>query len=165
MLPPRPESDDLPSGEGRRPADVWFPRGVDGNSEAWDFAVTSGMRADLVRTAGDNPDEIFVQYEGKKREHKQTAESCSAAGFRFCPLAFQAHAGGWSALVRAQLDWVARQAAASSGSQPGLHALKIAQRISTSLHRANARAVLKRAVVPEIVEAASGWVADPEAWV
>ncbi len=96
LLPSRPASDGLPSGTGRRPADVWMPRGSSGQGEALDFAVTSGLRNDLFRVAAEAPEEVFHQYEKTKRDYLRTGESCDAAVFRFVPMVFEAHAGGFS---------------------------------------------------------------------
>jgi hypothetical protein len=97
LLPGRPPSDDDPSpgdSRGRRPADIWLPRGPSGGKEALDFAVTSGLRAGLIRQSGCLPEAVFQKYEAYKREYKQTAQACTAAGFRFVPLVFEAHSGG-----------------------------------------------------------------------
>ena len=61
LLPARPKEDGLPSPLGRRPADVWVPRGNSGGGEAWDFAVSSGMRSDLFRACSDAPELVFLQ--------------------------------------------------------------------------------------------------------
>ena len=152
LLPARPPSDGLPSGAGRRPADVWLPRGSSGRGDALHFAVTSGMRR------------VFQQYERTKREFQGTGQACEAAGFRFVPMVLEAHAGGFSGLMRATLDWVSRQAAETQHENHGIIALKIAQRISIALHRENARVVLKRAVVPEVSPQPTGWDDPGDRW-
>ena len=87
-------------------------------------------------------------YEDMKRSYKNTAEECSQAGFSFVPLVVEAHGGSWSPLARRVLDGLAKlQAAAwSDGQEPA--SLRIAQRISCSLQRENARAVLRRLAPP-----------------
>jgi hypothetical protein len=123
---------------------VWLPRGDDNKSEALDFAITSGLRSDVFRACRSNPEEVFDQYSQFKCEHLNTALSCESAGFRFVPLVFEAHGGGWNAAVRAILDRIAREAAAQQREPLASVSLQTAQRISVALHREDARAVLKR---------------------
>ncbi len=164
LLPSRPVLDGLPAGDsGLRLADVWFPRGDSGHGEAWGFAVLSGMRTDLIRVSADSHESIFTRYEAYKRAYKQTAESCETQGFRFIPMILEAHAGGWCPTARGVLDWIARQSAACHGEAAATTALRIAQRMSITLQRENARAVLKRMVVPERGPPPSGWEA-PHEW-
>ena len=144
LLPQRPDSDDLPRRPGRRPADVWLPRGQGGEPEACDFAITSAMRTDMFRQVPSNPAGCFPAYEKIKAEFKDTAASCTAAGFRFVPLVMEAHAGAWSSAARRILDWISHQTAASTGESPASVSLRTAQRISSTLHRESARAVLTR---------------------
>jgi hypothetical protein len=171
LLPQRPTADGLPvsplSGNGRRPADVWLPRGPNGGGEALDFAVTSGMRADIFRQAAQTPELVFSHYAKHKREYLQTAKSCEEAGFRFVPVILEAHGGGWGSMARGVLDWVSRQVAAVQQEEVHVVSLRIAQRISCTLHRENARAVLKRstAVDPSAQPHPSGWEAPSvDAW-
>ena len=95
LLPQRPSTDGLPvKGGGRRPADVWFPRGGSGKGEALDFAVTSGLQSELFLPVADAPGFVFQRYEHMKRSYKDTAQSCEAQGFGFTPMVFEAHGGG-----------------------------------------------------------------------
>jgi hypothetical protein len=169
LLPARPGSDGLPASDGlstRRPADVWLPKGASGKGEALDFAVTSGMRSDLVRQVVGLPESVFQQYEQTKREYKQTHRLCSDAGFLFVPMVVEAHAGGWSKTARVVLDWIAAQGAAVHHENPSTVSLKIAQRISCVLHRENARAVLRRTptVVSNSTTPPSGWDSVDDTW-
>ena len=79
-------------GKGRRPADVWWPRGLGGKSVAWDFAVTSGMRTEHL--TGTAVEHIFSEYEDYKNDYKDTAGQCTQQGFVFQPLIIEAHGGG-----------------------------------------------------------------------
>ena len=47
LLPPRPDAEQIKekvNASGRRPADIWVPRWGDGDTAAFDFAVTSGLQ-------------------------------------------------------------------------------------------------------------------------
>ena len=158
LLPCRPAADGLPATAGaRRPADVWLPRGPKGNAEAMDFAVTSGMQSALFRAVADDPMVVFERHEQQKRNYLQTYDQCRRAGFRFKPMVLEAHAGGWSGAFRGRMGWLARAGAAVHSASPAAEALRIAQRISSSLHRENARAVLRRLSAAETPTAPSGW--------
>ena len=158
LLPRRPDTDELPPRAGnRRPADVWLPRGQRGTPEALDFAVTSAMRSSLLRESASSPELVFERYERHKREYQDTARLCEAAGLHFVPMVIEAHSGGWSPLARGVLDWIAQQAAATSNNEPATVALRIAQRMSTALHRENARAILKRCGTQEPSAFDSAW--------
>ena len=64
LLPSRPGDDGLPATTAaRRPADIWLPRGMQGDAEALDFACSSGLQAGLVRQVAAEPGEVFVRYE------------------------------------------------------------------------------------------------------
>jgi hypothetical protein len=156
--PPAPEAN------RRRPADVWLPRGPAGGQEAWDFAVTSGMQATTLRQASAAPELLFERYETRKREHLRTAAQCAAIGLRFTPVVFEGHAGGWSPRARGVVDWMARQGAAARGEPHGDVSLRIAQRISCTLHREAARAVLRRTCEAAPRPRPGPWGGTGDAW-
>ncbi len=158
LLPERPASDELSQRRSaRRPADVWLPRGQSDQPEALDFAVTSAMRTELLREASTTPELVFQRYEQRKKEYQDTAQQCEQAGLRFVPMIVEAHSGSWSPLARGVLDWIARQRAAINHEEPATIALRIAQRLSATLHRENSRAILKRSVASAPDEFVSAW--------
>ena len=76
LLPKRPADDGIMTGTGgRRPADVWVPRGPDGRGEALDFACAPGLRADLLPRTADAPETVFAEYEAFKRGYKTQTSS------------------------------------------------------------------------------------------
>ena len=157
LLPARPVEDGVGQTAGRRPADVWLPRGRGRRGEALDFACTSGMRTDFLERSAEDGGAVFPAYEHRKRTYKATEEECERAGFSFLPMVFESHGGGWNPLARGMVDRIAKlQAAAwSEGQEPA--PLRVAQRISCSLQRENARAVLKRLAPPFSRLPAGGW--------
>ena len=83
---------------------------------------------------------------------------CAEAGFRFVPLAIEAHSGSFSSSLRGVLDWVASPSSAATRESKELVSLRIAQRVSCVLHRECARAVLRRATSSEDPECSlTGW--------
>ena len=155
LLPPRPASDGLRAVDtARRPADVWIPRNRQGAAEALDFACTSGLRSDMLQRTSASGNIVFDVYESAKRQHLDTESHCVANGFKFLPMVLESHGGGWSPLFRKTLDEITKRISSSSGE---VASLRVAQRISASLHRENARAVLRRLTPVSTTAAASGW--------
>lgn len=158
LLPQRPGEDGITTqGGNRRPADVWLPRGLGGRGRALDFACTSGMRADRLWQSRVTPSHMFDTYEEFKREYQNTEQHCESEGFAFVPMVMEAHGGSWSPTARHILEEVAKGQAAASNGDPGSFSLKIAQRLSVTLHRENARAVLRRAPTVSPPSFSSGW--------
>ena len=125
-LPDRPASDEIPASRGRRPADIWLPRGQHARSEAWDFAVTSAMQGDLLRESACDPTVALARCERLKRECRNTARACNDNDFLFVSMVLEAHSGGWGGPTRAALSWIAQQVAASSNQNSDAIALKMA---------------------------------------
>ena len=118
LLPPRPEDESL-RGEhgpgGRRPADVWFRAGLDGGPCAVDFAVSSGLRPDCLRTAFEEPSPTFGRYEEFKRQHADTLAQCAAQRLTFIRFVVEADGGGLGAAARRICGFVAKAGAAREG--------------------------------------------------
>ena len=73
-------------------------------------------------------------------------------------MVIEAHGGGLSSTFRKVFAWVAERAAAAKGTEAEAESLRMAQRISVTLHRENARAVLRRLLpAPEPIPT-SAWV-------
>ncbi len=111
----------------------------------------------MFRNAAEDPTLAFSRYERLKREFQRTDEQCEAAGFKFVPLVVEAHSGGWSGSARGCLGWLSQQVAAVSNSDPDGVALRMAQRISITLHRENARAILRRSAEVGDASVRSAW--------
>ena len=122
-----------------------------------DFACSSSMRADLVERTAESPTVVFEEYETFKRSFQHTDKQCTDQGFQFTPMILDAHSGAWSSSARAVLGWVAQGVAAVWGDSVEAVSLRVAQRISMSLHQENARAVLRRTTPPSPDVAHSGW--------
>ena len=152
LLPGRPLDDGAPcrqqQGESqRRPADVYLPRGL-GEAKrapaALDWAITSGLRADKVQQVVEGTSDILEEYADFKRNYKDTDAKCRRQGLKFAPLIMEAHGGGWGGQLRQAMGFLAtQQKAAGDWCREGT-ALRMAQRIATTLQRENARAVLRR---------------------
>ena len=72
----------------------------------------------------------------------------------------EAHGGGWGPAAKGVWRFLARAKAAQTGQDESATAQELAQRIDITLHRENARAILRR--VPPMSDARVD--ASPEAW-
>ena len=77
------------------------------------------------------------------RVHKTDCQ-CQTAGLSFVPLILEAHGGGFSEALREKLDDIAEKKSGGSSTSKSQVSLNIAQGISCTLQRENARAVLMR---------------------
>ena len=67
----------------------------------------------------------------------------------FVPMVLEAHSGGRGKAARQTLNAIAKSTSAPSRGSADLASLRIAQRLSTTLHRENARAILRRPHQPD----------------
>lgn len=167
LLPPRPDGE-VSRGDslshGRRPADVWVAGWEGTAAAAIDFAVASGLRADRIAESAVTPGAVWSRYEDFKRGHQGTASECRAVGLEFLPFVAEAHGGGLGLTARRVCARVAKAAAARDGEEVEAAAAGIARSISSSIHRENARAVLRRLpspVQPTIRDSPDVWAEAP----
>ena len=129
---------------------MYLPRGVNGSPLALDFACTSGLRADSMFQSIQDPTSVlsaytlFKQQYRPNRDDEPTEAQCTRQGFGFVPMVIEAHSGGWCKEARQVLDAIAKHTAAAWNLPHEEASLKIAQRLSMTLQRENARAILKR---------------------
>ena len=91
---------------------------------------------------------LLEEYADFKRAYKDTETKCQQQGIHFAPLIIEAHGGGWGSMLRQTVSFFAcQQRAAGEWCREGTSA-RMAQRISTTLQRANARAILRRLSAP-----------------
>ena len=151
LLPPRPFDEpgtDCSNREAsaRRPADVYLPRWAGGPPAALDFAVTSGLNQDVIAGSAQDRETACRQYEDRKRSHMNTAAVCQQQGFTFVPMIVEAVGGGWGAEARRVFSEIAKVSAFAAGdlTTDSDCGAALNQRLSMTLHRENARAVLRR---------------------
>ena len=130
--------------ELRRPADVYIPRWRRGTPAALDFAVTSGLRVDLVKKSIENPSAATEAYERLKCNYQNTEESCRAEGITFIPMICEADGGGWGPAAHKVWCELAKIKAMLTGEQNSTIANRLLQSLGLIIHRENARAVLRR---------------------
>ena len=83
LLPP---SIDQPDAHRRRPTDVYVPSWQNGAPAAFDFAITSPVRQDMIVLAAQSSGASARAYEQVKRMYLNTAEDCQCQGFSFIPV-------------------------------------------------------------------------------
>ena len=164
LLPPRPGHESLQgerSTNGRRPADIWFPDWRNGKAGAVDFAVTSGLLADMLQSVISDPTVVCARYDDFKRGYLDTETQCAARNLDFLPFVMEAHSGGVGKSARRICSHIAKIGSARESEDIFETTSTMFRRITISLHRENARAVLRR--LPGCF--ASEPAANPDAWV
>ena len=157
LLPPRPllgstcengsqSNEHLSNPGSRRPADVYLPRWRLGPPAAWDFAVTSGLRLDVISDSVRDPEAVLYRYEDFKCSHLDTKTQCQGQGITFVPMVMEAVGGGWGKTARGIWSELAKTSALAYGElqSEDASAVQLRQRLSMTLHRENARACLRR---------------------
>ena len=173
LLPQRPLSGSLyengssvldahAQSSSRRPADVYIPRWWAGPPAAWDFAVTSGLRADKLRASALDGSVAESHYEGFKRGYLGTKDLCQAEGMAFIPMIIEAVGGGWGSEAAKVWAELAKTIALATGEPRAIISSRLLQSLAIRLHRENARAILRRsprALDPAFVSSASAVLA------
>ena len=150
LLQPRPLQGPLPENgvpagsDLRRPADVFLPRWRAGPPAALDFAVTSGLRPDMVQNSIQNATTAATTYEAFKCSHNQTELDCQSAGISFIPMVVEADSGCWGPSAARVFSELAKRKACVSGEFRNTTLMHLYQNLGISLHRENARAILRR---------------------
>ena len=110
-----------------------------------DFAVTSGLQIGSLDLSAADGGEAAALYSNRKRTHLSTAAHCAEEGVAFIPMVVEASGGAWTEEALAVLRLLARVSARLTGERPAVLAERFVQNLSITLHRANARANLRRA--------------------
>ena len=144
LLGPTPENGTPNPEDLRRPADVYIPRWRRGAPAAFDLAVTSGLRPDMVARSATNANAATLAYEDFKREHLNTQLLCQQEGITFIPLIAEADGGGWGPEAHKVFNELAKLTSSRTGEPESVVANHILQSLCLILHRENARAILRR---------------------
>ena len=108
------------------------------------------MNLDKHRQAAENPSSIVLEYEDFKKNHRPpgtddtTLNRCNANNLTFIPLVSEAHSGAWGNPAKTVINFIAQHTSAIHSESKDAASLMIAERLSSTLHRENARAILKR---------------------
>ena len=118
----------------------------------------------MLAASATDPATIFAQCEHYKQTYLDTDRLATEAGFIFTPMVCEAHSGAWSSTARRKLDLISKTISSATGESTTASSLRVAQRISIALHKANARAILQR--LSGLASSASADItsADAAAW-
>ena len=152
LLCPRPDIGARPENGGeqdsdpsaRRPADVYLPRWKLGLPAALDFAVTSGLRTDLLTASTQNASAAPSAYKDHKRTYLNTEDHCRTDGITFLPVVAEALGGGWGPTDCKVWAELAKRKASITGELESTVVGQVYQSLGLILHRENARAILRR---------------------
>ena len=140
MLQPSPEH---PNQAERRPADVFLPAWLSGAPVALDFAVVSPQRLDVLRQSSLQVGYASAQYDNFKRQYLDTEADCRRQGITFQPMVAEP-SGGWSPAAVLVWKQLARMESLRTGETAAKVAEKHFQRLSVTIRRACADAVIRR---------------------
>ena len=133
--------------EARRPADIYVPRWDLSGPAALDFAVTSGLRTDLLEQTVADGSSCLSTYEHYKNSFLDTAAHCSSEGIAFLPMVVEAHSGAWGPAASKVWLKLGKAVALMSGESTAVEALRARQNLGLTLHCETARAILRRSPV------------------
>ena len=134
----------MDSNSNRQPADVYLPRWRRGAPAALDFAITSGVRSDMVNRSAEDGSTATKSYEDFKRSHLNTDSICREEGITFIPMICEAVGGGWGPAAHKVWSVLAQHKSIVSGEKNSIIVSHLLQSLGLILHRENARAILRR---------------------
>ena len=151
LLQPRPldgcnqeDGSSRDANANRRPADVYLPRWRRGTPAALDFAVTSGLRSNVVSRSAVDGSASTKDYEDFKRSYLSTEALCQEEGITFIPVICEADGGSWGPAAHKVWSELAKHKALASGEQDSTIVSRLLQSLGLILHKENARAILRR---------------------
>ena len=140
LLPARPDN---PEVAHRRPADVYLPAWLNGSPAALDFAVTAFQRQDIVELASREALASARQYSQAKRQYLDTEQLCNSVGLEFVPMVCES-TGAWAPEAFHVTGLLAKAAASISGRDKDEVLAQSLQKLSVTVRRSQARALLRR---------------------
>ena len=103
----------------------------------------------MTDTARDRAAAIS-SYEQHKRVHNNTESDCEAQGIKFIPIVAEAAGGGWGPSAEQVFSELAKVKTLVSGELRNSVLTHLYQTLGLTLHRENARAILRRSTIASI---------------
>ena len=125
---------------------MYVPSWTRGTPAAFDIAITSPHRTDVLVEASVAPGAAAELYENYKRRYKDTARDCASQGIAFIPIVGEP-SGGWGPAALCAFKALARAIASQTGRDPGVILSEHRQALCVALRQANARAIFRRTPV------------------
>ena len=94
-----------------------MPRWRRGAPAALDFAVTSGLRRDVLERSAVDGTSATADYEDYKRSYLDTEVKCRENGITFNPMVCEADGGGWGPAAHKVWSELAKRKAFIEGKQ------------------------------------------------
>ena len=145
---------------GRRPAEIWVPRGVSGFAEAWDLSVSSLLRTFHFSSATPSVADVFQEVEARKRAFQDTASMVAERGATFCPLVLEACGGGWSQAFRGVVAWIASESRTARGLSTDLPRDTSLRDTAHQLHPSQGKRACNPEAFSRVCQRSSGLVGD-----
>ena len=86
----------------------------------------------------------LTSYESIKNDYKGTAAHCASEGITFVPMVTEAHSGAWGPSAIRVWTRLGKALSILSGESAALETLRVRQNLGLVLHKATARAILRR---------------------
>ena len=115
-----------------------------GQPAALDFGVTCGLRNDILEHSVNNNQYATEQYAQLKRNTLNMKVRCLQNDMLFVPMIMEDSGGTWGTDANDIWKSVIQTTASLTGEPRSSIANSLYQALSFSLHKANARAILKR---------------------
>ena len=133
-----------------RPGDVYLPRWSAGKHLAADVTVSHPSQTSVASSARSGESaSVRAAACAANRKVREHGPRCEAQGVEFLPVAVCAF-GGWLPEGEAFVDLLAAGIAESTGVHKGVACMQLWQRLSVTLWRANADAILHSAPQPNL---------------
>ena len=136
---PRPESQHLLPGSGRRPADVFLPFWTGGKDTAWDITVVRPLQASMVARAAITPG--HGAKEAHSRKWRATGDQCLQEEIVFVPLALES-LGGWHKAAVREVKKLGGALARHSGTEESAAITHLFQWLSVLLMKENSALIV-----------------------
>jgi hypothetical protein len=141
-LGPKRELPFLLPNTNKRPADVYLPNFTLGKPACLDFAVTHTQQPKYLKLASVTAGIAAKEYGSKVKDRKYAAE-CEEQGLMFVPMVTEVF-GVWGQPAESVFYHVGKMCASRGGIELGGALHRIMQRLSVTLMRCNARALVAR---------------------
>ena len=150
--------------EKLRPADIFIPSLKAGQQAALDFGVTCGIKNDILNHSAKNDRYATEQYAEFKRNNLTMNNRCQQYDINYIPMIIEGSGGSWGSEAEDVWKIIIRTTASITGEAFSSIATRIYQSLSVTLHKANARAILKRMpaqkLADQVMEGASSIILE-----
>ena len=110
--------------------------------------MTSGLRPEVVQSTIQEPMSATTTYEDVKRNRNNIEADCQSSGITFIPVVVEADSGCWGPSAAKVFSELAKVKACITGELLNSTCTHLYQSLGITLHRENARAILRRSCSP-----------------